>query len=508
MMKRLCILLAALLLSMTAVAEGVYGSFADLEDKRIGVATGTVQAIIAKERFPNARIFYYSTDADMLSALRTHKIDAFADPEVIVRQMMSQNPDLTCLDERLGSVMQVGAIFPHTDKGRTLRDAYSAFIRDIQQNGIYDEVQETWFGTDDSKRVLPDPNDLPATNGTLRVATDATVVPFAFILNGKPVGIDIDILVRFCREKGYGLKIVQTDFAGIIPAVVSGKVDMACGGIAYTQERAESVLFSEPTYEGASVMAVLKSTETARAGGSAFLDGITGSFTKTFIRENRWTLFMRGVATTLTITIAAILFGTALGFLVFMLCRNGQRVANVITRFSLWLITGMPMVVLLMVLYYIIFGKVAINGVVVAVLGFTITFGASVFGLLKMGVGAVEAGQYEAAYALGYSNLRTFFGIILPQALPHVLPAYRGEIVGLIKATAVVGYIAVQDLTKMGDIVRSRTYEAFFPLIAVTVIYFLLEGLLGALVGRISLNFDPKRRKPEEILKGIKTDGP
>ena len=100
----------------------------------------------------------------------------------------------------------------------------------------------------------------------------------------------------------------------------------------------------------------------------------------------------------------------------------------------------------------------------------------------------------------------TFFRIILPQALPHVLPAYKGEIVGLVKATAIVGYIAVQDLTKMGDIVRSRTYEAFFPLIAVTVIYFLLEGLIGLLISRISINLNPKRRKPGDILKGVKTD--
>ena len=141
-----------------------------------------------------------------------------------------------------------------------------------------------------------------------------------------------------------------------------------------------------------------------------------------------------------------------------------------------------------------------------AVIGFTLTLGASVFGTLKMGVGAVEPGQYEAAYALGYSNRSTFFRIILPQALPHVLPAYKGEIVSLLKATAIVGYIAVQDLTKMGDIVRSRTYEAFFPLIAVTVIYFLLEGILRFLISHIAVRLDFRRRKPEDILKGIKAD--
>ena len=95
--------------------------------------------------------------------------------------------------------------------------------------------------------------------------------------------------------------------------------------------------------------------------------------------------------------------------------------------------------------------------------------------------------------------------MVLPQAVPHFFPAYKGEITSLIKATAVVGYIAVQDLTKMGDIIRGRTYEAFFPLIAVAVIYFLLAGILTFLAGRLELCLDPKRRKKETILKGVTT---
>ena len=255
------------------------------------------------------------------------------------------------------------------------------------------------------------------------------------------------------------------------------------------------------------MVAVLKAeTAAAEEESPSFWESIAVSFEKTFLREDRWLLFLGGVLTTLLITVLAILFGTVLGFVVFMLCRNGNRVANAVTRFCLWLVQGMPMVVLLMVLYYIVFGSASISGVTVAVIGFTLTFGASVFGLLKMGVGTVDAGQYEAAYALGHSGRHTFYRIILPQAIPHVLPAYKGEIVSLIKATSIVGYITVQDLTKIGDIVRSRTYEAFFPLIAVTVIYFLLEGLLGILISRITLNIDPKKRSPEKILKGVKTD--
>ena len=227
-------------------------------------------------------------------------------------------------------------------------------------------------------------------------------------------------------------------------------------------------------------------------------------FEKTFIREGRWKLFVRGILTTLLITVLSVIFGTALGFLVYMLCRNDNPVANGITKGAMWLVQGMPMVVLLMILYYIIFAKVSINGIVVSIIGFTLTFASSVIGLLRLGVGAVDRGQYEAAYSLGYSDLRIFFRIILPQALPHVMSSYKGEIVGLIKATAIVGYIAVQDLTKIGDIVRSRTYDAFFPLIAIAVFYFLLEGLIGMIISRVDIRLDFRKRKHSRMLKGVK----
>ena len=177
---------------------------------------------------------------------------------------------------------------------------------------------------------------------------------------------------------------------------------------------------------------------------------------------------------------------------------------NQITRFSVWLVQGMPVVVLLMILYYIVLGKVSISGTWVSVIGFTFIFGAAVFMMLKTGVGAIGAGQMQAAYALGYTERKAFFRIVLPQAVPHILPTYIGQVTALIKATAVVGYIAVQDLTKMGDIIRSRTYEAFFPLISVAVIYFVLAGILNALVRRFGRLLDVKRRRNGMLLKGVK----
>ena len=186
-------------------------------------------------------------------------------------------------------------------------------------------------------------------------------------------------------------------------------------------------------------------------------------------------------------------------------CRKGNRVANAVTKVFVYIVRGMPVVVLLMILYYIVFGSVDVSGTVVSVIGFTLIFGAAMHSMLAVGINAIDPGQTEAAYALGYSDRTTFFKVIFPQAMPYIMPNFKAQVIELIKATSVVGYIAVQDLTKIGDIIRSRTYEAFFPLIAVAVIYFALGWILTVIVGRVEVNIDPKRRRKKDILKGIKS---
>lgn len=410
--------------------------------------------------------------------------------------------------------MNLAICCPRPRRGDKLLSEINEYLASIRASGELDEIRRKWTEGPEAEKTVPDYAAFSAPNGVLTLATEGEYAPLDYVRDGKPVGMEIDLTARFCEAYGYGLQVELIGFDGIQPSVMTGKVDFAAAGFSITPERAENINFSDSYYSGGTVMAVLKPEEAAAPIETAtaveeteetFWEGVVSSFQKTFIRESRWKLFLEGIGNTMLITILSILLGTALGFLVFMACRNGNIVANNVSRFCMWLVQGMPMVVLLMILYYIIFGSVAISGIAVAVIGFTLTFGAAVFGMLKMGVSAVDRGQYEAAYALGHSSRHTFFKIILPQAIPHVLPAYQGEIVGLIKATAIVGYIAVQDLTKMGDIVRSRTYEAFFPLIAITVIYFVLEGLLSFAVSRLRIRVDPKKRKRENILKGVDT---
>ena len=485
-----------------SAAQPEFTQFSDLSGRRVSMLTGAPFEELVRSKVPDVgRFTSFASMPDMLLALRSGKTDAVLNNNAIAALAVNRNPDLALFPQEL----QGGAFGFAFAKGDPRRDEWQAAFDTIPQAQIQ-AAWNRWTGSDESVKTLPK-QDWPGLNGTVRVAACDTLEPMSYLGGGGELkGFDLEVILMIAKALDVRVEFSGMEFAAILSSVQSGKADIGAGSIIITEERARAVDFLE--YHPAAFVLVVRAASASgaeAAAGDGFWAGIQASFQKTFIREGRWRLFVDGVATTLIITLLSILCGTVLGFLVFMLCRRGNPVANGFTRFSMWLVQGMPMVVLLMILYYIIFGSVAISGIAVAVIGFTLTFGAAVYGLLKMGVGAVDNGQYEAACALGYSSRRTFFRIILPQALPHVLPAYKGEIVGLIKATAIVGYIAVQDLTKMGDIVRSRTYEAFFPLIAVTVIYFILEGLIGFLVSRLSVSFNPKRRKPADILKGVKT---
>ena len=473
-------------------------SLSDLEHADIAVTTGSVFQEHVQNALPGANILYFNSMADEVNALKSGKVDAAALDEPTARNIMAQDDEITYLPELLEAV-DYGFIF-QKGEGEALCGELNEFIAKIKDDGTMESLQDKWFDSGNLSAVeMPDYRELADSGRTIRLATIQNP-PFSFASDGMSCGYDIELFYLFCLEKGYAMEVTDVSMDAILSTVQSGKFDTACCGLSITEERKESMLFSDPDYSGGTVLAVRKEGSGESVG---FFESIAKSFQKTFIRENRWKMFLEGIGTTILITVLSAIFGTGLGFFVFMRCRKGNRAANAITRFCIWLIHGMPVIVLLMILFYIVFGSVDLSGTIVSIIGFTLIFGCSVFNMLKSGVGAVERGQTEAAYALGYSDRRAFYRVILPQAMPHFMPAYKGEITSLIKATAIVGYVTVQDLTKMGDIVRSRTYEAFFPLISVAVIYFIIAAILTFIVNKIEIRIDPRRRSPEDILKGV-----
>ena len=372
---------------------------------------------------------------------------------------------------------------------------------------MLEQLNTKWIGNTEPTEFF-DPDSLSGENGTLKVAVSSDLKPICYMKNGAVAGYEVEVLSHFAKEYGYNLEFHSMAFDAILPGVVSGKYDIGCGGMTITEERAESVDFSE-SYLTVDVVMVI-SNAAAGQSDSSFWGGIKESFEKTFIREERWKLIAEGIGVTMLISLCAAAAGSLLGFGLYMLSRSDIKVLQKLTKgfakgYSR-IIAGTPIVVILMILFYVIFGNVRdMSGIVVAVIGFTLTFGAFVYDHMTVSVGSVDRGQTEAAYALGYTKNKTFFRIIFPQAMTIFLPSYCGQAVELIKATAVVGYIAVNDLTKMGDIIRSNTYEAFFPLIATAVIYFLLTWILASLLKLLKLRFEPKRRRKETILKGVET---
>ncbi|PNV60723.1 amino acid ABC transporter permease [Clostridium sp. chh4-2] len=198
-----------------------------------------------------------------------------------------------------------------------------------------------------------------------------------------------------------------------------------------------------------------------------------------FIEKERWRYITDGLKVTLTVTFFAVLIGIVLGFLIAMIRSTYEKtgklkILNVLCSIYLTVIRGTPVVVQLLIIYFVIFGSFNINKVIAAVLAFGINSGAYVAEIFRSGIMSIDAGQFEAGRSLGFNYSQTMWYIIMPQAFKNVLPTLGNEFIVLLKETSVAGYIALQDLTKGGDIIRSRTYNAFLPLMAVAVIYLVM----------------------------------
>ena len=218
-----------------------------------------------------------------------------------------------------------------------------------------------------------------------------------------------------------------------------------------------------------------------------------------FIQDDRWKSLFQGVGNTLVITFFAVMIGIVLGAIVATVRttydkNNGDMkkrnpvgfyilsIANVICKLYLTVIRGTPVVVQLMIAYFIIFAT-SNNSMAVAVFAFGINSGAYMAEIIRGGIMSIDEGQFEAGRSLGFNYGQTMIYIIIPQVFKVVLPTLCNEFIVLLKETSVAGYVGIMDLTKAGDIIRGRTFSAFLPLLGVAAIYLVMVVILTALVG-------------------------
>lgn len=229
------------------------------------------------------------------------------------------------------------------------------------------------------------------------------------------------------------------------------------------------------------------------------MGSIQERFYQNFIQDDRWTYLWDGLMVTLEVTLFATLIGILLGFIVAIIRathdRTGKlKILNALCQVYLTVIRGTPAVVQLLITYFVIFGSVNVSKVLVAVLAFGVNSGAYVAEICRAGIMSIDIGQMEAGRSIGFSYTQTMWYIILPQAFKNVLPALGNEFIVLLKETSISGYIALQDLTKGGDIIRSRTYDAFMPLIGVALVYLVLVLGFTKLVSMLERRLNQSER--------------
>ncbi|WP_028235434.1 ABC transporter substrate-binding protein/permease [Pseudobutyrivibrio sp. MD2005] len=496
LLTSLIMLAAALLIgcgSADKSEEKTIQTVDDLPGSKIGVQLGTIGDIYASDYEGDEEgtvVERYNKIADAFQALKQGKVDCVIVDEQPAIAGTANESTLVILDEPF--TLEEYAICIAKDNDELLEKVNGA-LAELKEEGVVDQITDNYIG-DDTKGTCPyvTPEGTTYDNGTLVVATNAAFPPYEYYENGEPVGIDMELIKAIGDKIGMEVKIEDMEFDSIINAVDSHKADVGIAGMTKTEERLKSINFSDSYVTSKQVMIVRDETLTGE--GISFID----NFKRNFVDDNRWTFLAQGLRNTLIIAICAVLAGMIIGFLVAIVRvtydKTGNlKLLNCICKLYLAIIRGTPIMIQLLIIYYVVFKSVNVPKVVVAIVAFAINSGAYVAEIMRGGIMSVDAGQMEAGRSLGLNYKQTMTSIILPQAIKNVLPALANEFISLIKETSICGYIGMIDLTRGGDIIRSITYEAFLPLVAVAIIYLIIVQVLNLGVGAL----EKKLRKSE-----------
>lgn len=446
----------------------------DLSGARIGVQLGTTGDFYVSDYEGDDAgtvVERYNKGADAVQALKQGKLDCVVIDEQPAIKFVEQNSGLRILEEEF-TLEEYAFVIAKEDE--ELLAQVNTALAELKDEGVLDNIMKNYVGAEDEVGAYPYKKaDVSRTNGTLIVGTNAEFPPYEYYEEGEIIGMDIDIMQAVCDKLGMEMQIEDMAFDSIISAVSTGKADIGASGFTVTEERKKNINFSD-TYTTSKQVIIV-----ADAGEVSEEASFTEKFYDNFIKENRYMYLLKGLGNTLVITVFAILIGIVLGFLIAIVRtshdRNGGlNVLNAICKLYLTVVRGTPVMIQLLIIYYVIFQSVNAGKMMVAIIAFGLNSAAYVAEIVRSGIMSVDIGQFEAGRSLGLTYKQTMTSIIMPQAIKNILPALCNEFISLLKETSISGYIGLMDLTKGGDIIRSVTYEAFMPLIAVAIIYLIL----------------------------------
>lgn len=463
-------------------------SISDLGHKKVGVQIGNTADIYASDFGGDTAkidVERYTKLADAVQALLQGKIDAVMSDDQPAKAFVLQNPSLRILEEVFVEEMYAGVVAKGNE---ALLDSVNQALEAMKKDGVYDSLFNTYIYRSGNyhyqKKVTEGPK--------LVVSTNAQFPPYEYYENTKIVGLDIEIVNYIADYLNRTVELQDIEFDAIINAVASGKADVGFSGFTVTEERKKSINFTTP-YTLSKVVVIVRGDEAVESEES-FSDHVY----KNFVKDSRWKFIVEGLRNTLVISFFAALLGIMIGFVIAQIRTSNEfngrfKVLNWFAKAYLAVIRGTPMMIQLLIIYYIVFSSVNINKILVAIVAFGINSGAYVSEIIRSGIKGVDPGQIEAGRSLGLKFRTVLYYIVYPQAFKNSLPALTNEFISLIKETSICGYIGLTDLTRGGDIIRSMTYEAMLPLLAVAAIYFIIVAGLSACVAKLE-----KRLKKNE----------
>ena len=470
-------------------------TFEDLEAPGtvFGTLTITEWQDAIEKRFPKGVLRQYNTVADSYQGLEAGETDAalgFIDER---QTLASTHPNLAFITEPFAAI-NFGFGTQKNEKGDVICKEMNQYLAEIKGNGVYDALREKWEDPNRSGDVMGK-YEFSGEKGTLRVSTGGLWTPMTFYVGETLTGEFIEIVNGFCAAFGYTPQYEVVAKSAEMTGLASGIYDICADSISPSPERLETInvtdtLMTDEYYLLVRREPVMKEVSKA----SVFFKNMKDSIRRTFFTEDRYKILLSGLKVTILLSLVSGVFGTLLGVLICYLRTRNNPFVSMLASLYIRIFRSLPVVVLLLVLNYLVFGNSGLNSFWICAITFSIEFSAYCSEIFRSGINAVPPGQAKAATALGFGKLETFHSVILPQALVHFLPPYSGQLIATVKMTSVAGYISVIDLTKASDIIRSRTYEAFFPLLFTSVVYFLLCILLISLLRAAEKRIHPQQR--------------
>ena len=466
----------------------------DFQDKTytLGVVDGFIFSDTVERTLPAANVKHFKSREDVYRALNAKAIDGVVDDEPIIRAILRSWDEVALLDGYLEPAEYAFA-FPKDEDGEKHSAEFSAFVEDMKASGELAKLDEKWFGSATDNKTSIDPDTVSGENGEIIFAFEDSCVPFAYYSAGKPVGYDIDLAIAFCMKYGYKPVFKKVEFTEMMNGVATGIYDAGCGAITVTEDRKKDHYFATADYTGGVSICVSTREDSNSVGMFA---AFRLSFEKAFVEGNRYRLFFRGIGVTLLITFLAVVLGAPFGFILYIMSKRAYLAFRGIAKFIAWVLHGIPVIMLVMALYYTYYKDLVTGGIIAAVIGFMLMFAEFIYRTIRKYAQTCNDGKTEKDYYLLAIDSKEFFETIYRQHGASLIEDVCEGIITVLKTTSVVGYIAVYDMTKVFETIRDESYEVGVPMMITTLVYFLFICLIS---GLFKLRARSARRKQKEV---------